>query len=215
MSLAVRPRAALSCVVLLGTLALGGCGSDDPATPSPTEGTSSVPPEDAAVAAARAADPTFEVVAPATIRPGDPIARPTGKVVLTIKGGDVTNVGNTLQLDLATLEQLGTVGYTVYDRQAEGRDVAFSGPLLRTLLDVAGAHGSVLHTVALNDYAVDIPAGDADELPVLLATRADGRPMSVARYGPTRIVYPTAGYDLDATVYDPRWIWQLASIQAR
>ena len=46
----------------------------------------------------------------------------------------------------------------------------------------------------------------------LLATRLDGEPMSVAHYGPTRIVYPTAGYDLDPTVYDPRWIWQLSSI---
>ena len=47
---------------------------------------------------------------------------------------------------------------------------------------------------------------------MLLATRLDGEPMEVAHYGPTRIIYPTAGYDLNPTVYDPRWIWQLSSI---
>jgi hypothetical protein len=35
----------------------------------------------------------------------------------------------------------------------------------------------------------------------------------VERYGPTRVVYPTDGVDLDPTVYDPRWIWQLKTIE--
>jgi hypothetical protein len=39
--------------------------------------------------------------------------------------------------------------------------------------------------------------------------------MSVANYGPLRIVYPTTGYDLDPTVYDPRWIWQLSAIELK
>ncbi len=33
------------------------------------------------------------------------------------------------------------------------------------------------------------------------------------RYGPTRVVYPTDQFDLDPVVYDPRWIWQLTSIE--
>lgn len=171
-------------------------------------------PRTAAVVAT--AKPTgYTVVTPATIKPGDPVPAPTGRVVLTLKGVTNTNVGNTLQFDLPTLEKLGTVEYSVFDRQALGRDVTFSGPLVRTVLAVAGAHGSTMHTVALNDYAVDIPTGDTTTFPVLLATRADGQAMSVAHYGPTRFIYPTKGYHLDKTVYDPRWIWQLSVIEMR
>ena len=36
--------------------------------------------------------------------------------------------------------------------------------------------------------------------------------MTVAHYGPLRVIYPTTGYDLDPTVYDPRRIWQLSAI---
>lgn len=152
-------------------------------------------------------------VSSATIQPGDPVPAPRGPVVLTLRGVPNTNVGNTLQLDLATLDALGTVRYSVFDRQAEGHTVTFSGPLLRTLLDVAGARGRTLHCVALNDYTVDVPASDARAFPVLVATRADGKRMSVAHYGPVRFIYPTRGYRLAKSVYDPRWIWQLDEIR--
>jgi hypothetical protein len=36
--------------------------------------------------------------------------------------------------------------------------------------------------------------------------------MSVAHYGPIRVIYPTTGYNLDPTVYDPRRIWQLSTV---
>ena len=177
---------------------LSGCSADQPA-------------------AARATSrPTpWTVVSEPQIRPGDAVPAPTGPVVLTVTGGTVTNVGDELQLDLATIDRMGTVRYAVFDRQAEGRRVVFSGPLLRTVLAVAGAQGTTMHTVALNDYAVDIPVKDTERYPVLLATRADGTRMTVEHYGPTRVVYPTKGFDLDKTVYDPRWIWQLATIDVR
>jgi hypothetical protein len=154
----------------------------------------------------------YTTVSTATIEPGDPVPAPTGKVVLTLRGVPNTNVGRTLQFDLATLDRLGTVSYSVFDRQAEGRDVRFSGPLLSTLLDVAGARGTTLHCLALNDYNVDVPTSDATRYPVLVATRADGKRMTVAHYGPVRIIYPTKGARLSKAVYDPRWIWQLYEI---
>ncbi len=94
--------------------------------------------------------------------------------------------------------------------------MTFTGVLLSDLLKSLGAgDATTLHALALNDYAVDIPMSDIDVLPVLLATRSDGEPMSVANYGPLRVVYPTTGYDLDPTVYDPRWIWQLSAIELK
>ncbi len=200
----------LAAATVVAPLALSGCGS---ASPSASEAASTGTPGQTDAVAGVA--PGYTVLIPATIKPGDPVPAPKGKVVLTMTGVSNPNVGKSLRFDLPTLEKLGTVRYSVFDRQAEGRDVEFSGPLLRTLLDVAGANGATLHTVALNDYSVDIPRTDATDLPVLLATRADGRRMSVAHYGPTRFIYPTKGYHLDKTKYDPRWIWQLAKIDVR
>ena len=190
------PAITLSVAVAVA-IATAGCGSSQPS------------------AAAQSAPRAWTTVSAATIRPGDAVPKPAGPVVLTITGGSVHNAGKRLELDLATLERMGTVKYTVFDRQAEGRNVSFSGPLLRTVLAVAGASGRTLHTVALNDYAVDIPAKDAKNLPVLLATRADGKRMTVEHYGPTRVIYPTKGFHLDKTVYDPRWIWQLSALEIR
>ena len=102
------------------------------------------------------------------------------------------------------------------DRLAEGRQVTFRGVLLSTVLSALGVQdATVLRADALNDYSVDLPMSDVTELPVLLATRLDGEPMTVAHYGPLRVIYPTTGYDLDPTVYDPRRIWQLSAITVR
>ena len=188
-------------VLLAALLPLTACGGDDDPScdAAPTD----------------SLGPGIERVAEGTLAPGDDVPAPDGKTVLTLTGVPVTNVGDALALDRETLQQIGMVEYTVDDRQAEGRDVVFTGPLVRDLLAVAGVEegdATTLHTVALNDYSVDVPIEDAYELPVILAVLADGEPMSVARYGPTRLVYPTEGFDLDPTVYDPRWIWQLATI---
>lgn len=161
---------------------------------------------------------SYEQLSTPTLSPGDEVPAPLGEVVLTI-GGDIsnTNVGDTLQFDMETLESLGLIQYSVDDYQAEGRVVAFSGVLASSVLEVAGAssRATSLRTVALNDYAVEIPVEDVNEYPVIIATAVDGNRMSVEAYGPTRVIYPSSDYDLDAAVYDPRWIWQLALIEVR
>jgi hypothetical protein len=191
-------RRVLAAVLLLAATLTGaaGCGTSPVAKPaaSPT--------------------PLYSVVTPPTLAATAPVPAPTGPVVLTIEGADHPNVGDTLQFDMETLEKLGTVGYTAYDRQAFGKNVAFTGPLLSTVLDAAGVHGELLHYGAVNDYTVDIPMSDATRYAPMIATRADGKRMDVAHYGPLRVVYPTAGVSLDPTVYDSRWIWQLTTIIA-
>ncbi|MCL8024754.1 molybdopterin-dependent oxidoreductase [Nocardioides bruguierae] len=186
-------RGGLNALLLAGLLVgLTACGSET--------ATTAAPEEDGATGA--------------TLVAGDEVPAPTGKVLLTVTGGTVTNVDGELQLDRALLDALGTVSYEVDDVQATGEVVTFSGPLVRDVLAVAGVpeDATTMHTVAINDYKVDVPVSDAAELPLMLATTMDGEPMSVARYGPTRFVYPTDGYDLDPATYNPRWIWQLASI---
>ncbi len=158
-----------------------------------------------------------EVAAP-TVLPDEEIPAPEQDVVLTIDGAITnTNDGDRLELDLETLEALGTVSYSVDDPQAEGRVVEFTGVLLETVLEAAGVvdGADTLVTTALNDYAIDIPISDAEESPVLIATQADGESMPVDRFGPIRIVYPYGSHDLDPVEHDPRWIWQLRSIHVR
>ena len=192
------PRPWTCALAALAALTLTACGTADEldagASAIPTTKASSTP------------DPT------GTLRPGDPVPKPRGKVVLTIRGGTVTNVGRTLQLDLSQLDAIGTTELRVDDLDATGRRATFSGPLVRDVLALAGASRRTMHTVALNDYAVDVPVEDAQDLPLVLATRMDGERMSVANYGPTRFIYPTSDYKLNKTVYGPRWIWQLRDI---
>lgn len=191
----LRPLAALLAAVLVTTL--GACGaSDGSAAPAP----------------APTGTPAAATVA--SLLPGDAVPPPTGRVVLVVRGGTTTNVGDELHLDLDQLEALGTVEHTIDDAMATGRTATFSGPRVRDLLAVAGAgDATTMHTIALNDYVADVPVSDAAEMSLIVATRMDGEPMSVADYGPTRFVYPTDEVQLDQATYEPRWVWQLATIE--
>ncbi|HYO89447.1 MAG TPA: molybdopterin-dependent oxidoreductase [Candidatus Limnocylindrales bacterium] len=152
----------------------------------------------------------------ATIRVGDPLPVPEGPVVLTITGRvTAAGAGRALRLDMATLEALGRVSMRVDDQVAEGREVVFEGVLLSTLLAVAGTaeEATTLVVVSLNDTRVEIPLSDVRELPVLLATRVDGQPIPIDRYGPLRIVYPFGQVDLQQVIYEVRSIGHLARIE--
>ena len=182
--------------LLMAAISLGGCTSD---------------------AGTPAQDTLFRKVSDAVIQPGDPIPPPQGDVVLTVTGkfGTAANTGDTLQFDLQTLESLGLVEIHVDDWLAEGREVDFQGILLRQLLDVirVPTDAQTLQTVALNDYAVQIPVADAYAYPVLIATRADGAVMTIEHYGPIRIVYPFGLMQLDEGLHRARSIWQLFRIR--
>jgi hypothetical protein len=188
-SVTTTVAAALTTAVLLA-----GCGGGDGSTSS--EETS-----------------TYTVVRDARIAPGDTIPAPTGEVVLTLTGAiDTTNADGALEFDMELLESLELVEYTTSDLQAEGGDATFTGVLLEDVLALAGAEESTtLTATALNDYSVDIPTEDLEHA-VMVATSVNGERMTVERYGPTRIVYPYASGELDPATYDPRWIWQLATI---
>jgi hypothetical protein len=168
--------------------------------------------DDAADTAGESAE--YTVVRDATLAPGDAVPAPAGDVVLTLTGAiGTTNADGALEFDLELLESLQLIEYTTSDLQAEGGDATFTGVLLEDVLALAGAEGATnLTATALNDYSVDIPVVDLGHA-VMVATSVNGERMSVERYGPTRIVYPYASGELDPAVYDPRWIWQLASIE--
>lgn len=138
---------------------------------------------------------------------------PKGPVVLTVKGAITnTNVGDTAEFDLAMLEALAGRKATMETPWTQGM-VTFEGPLLSALLKAVGATGSTLSVKALNDYAAEVPADDA-KLATILATRMDGKLMSVRDKGPLMVVYP---FDQDPSLYNEKYfsrsVWQIKEIE--
>jgi len=142
-----------------------------------------------------------------------PLAPPQDKVVLSISGRVTrTNAPGRADFDLemlAALPQRRLVTRTPWHQGAQ----VFTGPLLRDVLAQAGADGTLLIAVALNDYRCEIPAEDTRQFDVVLARLQNGEPMRVRDKGPLFIVYP---YDTDAKLrsdrYYARSAWQLRSL---
>ncbi len=139
---------------------------------------------------------------------------PTGVVVLTV-GGRVrnTNDGRRAQFDMPMLEglpQQSTVTRTPWFAQAR----RFTGPLLRDVLAAAGAQGTVLRLLALNDYQVEMPYDDAQRHDVIIARLLDDKPMAVRDKGPLFVIYPfDVRPELRSAVYYSRSAWQLRTIE--
>jgi hypothetical protein len=172
----------------------------------------------AACESAAVAKPAYVEVTVETLHATDAIPAPTGDVVLTVSGDiEKAGSGSTLKLDLATLEQMGLVRYTVHDPWLDA-DHEFSGVLLADVLDTVGASAGSTHLrfVAIDDYEVQISMADVRRWPVLLATKMDGQPMGVEDKGPTRIIWPYDQYpEIDRLTYKDLWIWSLETLEVR
>ena len=141
---------------------------------------------------------------------------PKGKVVLTITGKiSQTNADGRADFDMAMLEALPQHSFSTATPWFNAPK-RFTGPLLRDVLAAAGAKGSTLNAVALNNYKVEIPADDAGKFKLLMATRLDDKPMAVREKGPLFIVYPyDESADLRSERYYSRSAWQLRALEVR
>lgn len=141
--------------------------------------------------------------------------KPAGEVILTITADriDNPNVDGTAQFDLAMLEALAGRSGEMETPWTKGRAV-FSGPLLRAVIEAAGAHGTTMKVTAINDYAAEVPMDDALLLDTILATRMNGETMSVREKGPLFLVYP---FDKDPALYNEKYfsrsVWQIKAIE--
>jgi hypothetical protein len=139
---------------------------------------------------------------------------PRGTVVLTVSGRvALPNDGPRAVFDMAMLEQMPQSSFTTKTPwYAQPRK--FTGPLLRDVLAAAGAQGTTLRALALNDYRVDIPFADAQLHDMLLARLLDDRPMPVRDKGPLFIIYPfDSKPELRNAVYYSRSAWQLKAVE--
>lgn len=147
--------------------------------------------------------------------PAAALDAPKGEVILTVTATKLThpNVDGTAQFDLAMLEKLAGRSATMETPWTTG-EVTFAGPLLRAVLDAAGADGARLKVKALNDYAADVPIEDAKALDTILATRIGGKTMSVRDKGPLFLIYP---FDQDSGLFNEKYfsrsVWQIKEIE--
>ena len=152
----------------------------------------------------------------ATALPAQALDKPSGAVVLTLSGRVRSpNDGVHAQFDMAMLEALPQQSFsTSTPWYAHAR--RFTGPLLREVLGAAGAQGSRLRLMALNDYRVEMPFDDVLRYDVIVARLLDERPMAVRDKGPLFVIYPfDARPELRSAVYYSRSAWQLRTIDVR
>lgn len=148
-----------------------------------------------------------------TISSADTLPVPNGAPILTVKGAvSVTNVGDAAVFDLEMLRQMGGDEITTSTIWTEGVNT-FTGVRLSVLLQHLEVDNGTIDAIAINDYAVQIPVGDAREGPALIAYEINGAEMSIRNKGPLWIVYP---FDSDpkfqSETYHSRSIWQLDRI---
>jgi hypothetical protein len=146
----------------------------------------------------------------------DTIPAPKDPVILTVTG-KVTNRNSAegAAFDAQMLQALPS-RVTVTNTPWYPEKTRFEGPIGAALLDLVGANGTMLRVTALNDYVVEIPVADFRKWPVILATKIDGKPISVREKGPIFVIYP---FDQEPSLYNElyfgRSAWQLKTIEVR
>jgi hypothetical protein len=139
---------------------------------------------------------------------------PTGPVILTLTGDIANSNGNgQAAFAMAMLEALPGRSASMETPWTNGV-TRFDGPLLRAVLEAAGAKGATLKLKAINDYAADVPIEDATGIDSMLALKMDGKPMSVRDKGPVFMIRP---FDTNPELYNEKYfsrsVWQIKEIE--
>jgi len=141
------------------------------------------------------------------------LAKPTGKVVLTVTGNITNhNVGDQALFDLKMIEALPQHSFTTRTPWYN-TPIKFTGPRLSDVLAAVGAQGKEIKAVALNNYQITIPVSDTQRYPAVMAWKINDEVIPIRAKGPLFIAFP---YDDDpalrTSVYHERSIWQLKQL---
>jgi hypothetical protein len=141
---------------------------------------------------------------------------PSGEVLLTVSGQvSKPNAGKRALFDRAMLEKLPQHSFTTRLPWLS-EPARFTGPLLRDVLAAAGASGTRIVAIALNDYRTEIPFADVTRHDVIAARLMNGKPMTVRDKGPLSIVYPfDSNPELRTELFYGRAAWQLIELQVQ
>lgn len=127
--------------------------------------------------------------------------------------GDISKA-TPAKVTVADLERLPLVTYTTFNPYQMQR-ITYTGILLRDLVRIyAEPSCNSVTLTARDDYQVTFQETEWQRWDILLATRADGKKMSLSESGPVKIVMPyDTAEDIDHDIYTPKWIWLVASIE--
>jgi hypothetical protein len=118
-----------------------------------------------------------------------------------------------VDLDLAAIAQMPKHQVVTATPWTEGVST-FEGVLLRDLMRQLGVAGSEVRFVALNDYAITIPAADFEAYDVILAYARDGEAMPVRDKGPLWVIYPLDSHpELNGKETHSKMIWQVRRME--
>ena len=187
----------LITILLILVIALAACGKDEDKEESQAT-----------------QEPVYTIVKAGSLKPGDSIPAPAGDVVLTVTGSVRNfNDGNSIVMDVSTIESVGEVEYTVND-PFEEVEVTYGGVLMRDLIALwdVDPEATTLSFLALNDYQVDVSLKDVLDYPVVFAMKRNSEYMPVSTRGPAMLVFPYDDFEFDKTVYNDYWVWQIKSI---
>lgn len=137
----------------------------------------------------------------------EPIAKSTGKPVLTMSGRIAsTNVGQKLTLDAAQIAAIPTSTLSVYE-PFEKRQITFTGVPLADLFAKAGVDPGATTVVmqALDDYQSSFPVAEV-AAEGFLATAEAGKPIPIKAGGPIRVVFRASS---TLGKLEHSWIWSV------
>ncbi|POZ62995.1 oxidoreductase [Chromobacterium alticapitis] len=116
------------------------------------------------------------------------------------------------EADLQALPQHSIITQTSWTPKS-----TFTGPLLRDILQKAGAADGQVKLSALNDYAYTIAAHELIQYGTILARERDGRKMEIADRGPLWLIYPLDDMParLRGPLQDAKLVWQVNRMDIR
>ena len=138
---------------------------------------------------------------------------PKERPILAVSGKIAEkNAGDVARFDMKMIEALPQHSFTTTTPWFD-KPVKFTGPLLADVLAAVKASGTSVSAVAINDYKITIPAGDATKYKVIVARLIDDKPIPVREKGPLFVVYPfDSSAELRTSTYYERSIWQLKAL---
>jgi len=131
------------------------------------------------------------------------------RIILTVTGP----TGTLQTFTHAQVEALGTYRLTTKTFWPDD-DGTYEGVMLADVLKQAKLDTQAkVQVTALDGYSVAIPSEDWTRWQVLLATRRDGRPLTVRNKGPLRLIFPMAlDTKLAVRSMGGHWAWMIKSI---
>lgn len=144
----------------------------------------------------------------------DSLPEPTGRVILTVSG-NVTQgqTAGEAKYDLKMLQALPQTTYKMTTRWHDSEHT-FVGPLLKDVIDSAGARAKKFNLIALNDYLIDIEYDYIKQYQPILAWQDNGKKMRVRDKGPLWLILPQHLYpELNSEDNTGKMIWQLHRIE--